>query len=352
MITAYVGLPGSGKSYGVCEQLIIPALKSGRAVWTNIPMNQELCLAQFDSCPVQFDTDDIKENPRWWFDVFEPGALLVIDECWALWPAGLKANNAREDDKEFLFKHRHLTGNGFATEIVLVTQDLAQIASFARAVVETTYRAKKLSEVGADNAFKILVYTGAVTGNLPPEKSLLQTLGPFKYKKKIYSLYSSQTMGDGQSSEKRTDSRVNLLKSSNLKWYGIGFVVTLFFISFALGEVADGFGMGDEVVAAEVNQAQKAVVVLAPRVSVPGYVEDFQNLVITNNNSILGYRFTLDESYRADFSIKQLRSLGVTVAILSDCLAKLTYESEFVALVGCESQKNSTSLLPSLGESI
>ena len=346
MITAYVGLPGSGKSYGVTEQLIIPALKQGRPVWTNIPMNQTECLKQFNCCPVEFHTDDIKENPRWWFDVFEAGALLVIDECWALWPAGLKANNAREEDKEFLFKHRHLTGGGFATEIVLVTQDLAQIASFARAVVETTYRAKKLSEVGADNRFKILVYTGAVTGNLPPEKSLLQTLGPFKYQKKIYSLYSSQTMGDGQSSEKRTDSRVNILKSGNLKWYAVGFILGLYFIYYAIGEVASGFGMGEEA-AADVELISD-VSAAVNRVSFPDYLDDLKSLVITNNNSILGHRFTLDKDSRAEFTVSNLRSLGVRVHILSDCLVKLTYETKVIGLVGCQSeQDDNNTILPS-----
>ena len=43
MITAYVGLPGSGKSYGVCEQVILPALAKGRPVFTNIPFDTNLC---------------------------------------------------------------------------------------------------------------------------------------------------------------------------------------------------------------------------------------------------------------------------------------------------------------------
>ena len=352
MITAYVGLPGSGKSYGVCEQVILPALAKGRPVFTNIPFDTNLCLEKYECAPIYFDTDDIKEDANWWNDVFQAGALLVIDEVWTLWAAGLKANNAREEDKVFLNKHRHMTGGGFATEIVLVTQDLAQISSFVRLLVETTYQSKKLTEVGADGAFKIRVYSGAVTGQKPPETSLLQTLGPFKYKPDVYLFYQSQTMGNGsQSSEKRIDSRVNLLKSGNLKWYGIGFVFTLFFISFALGEVADGFSPQDEEPVVDSAVVGVGYVPLRS-VLVPDYVEEFENLVITNNNSILGYRFTLDESYRADFSIKQLRSLGVTVAILSDCLAKLTYETEFVALVGCESQKSSISLSSSLSDAI
>jgi hypothetical protein len=312
-------------------------------------MDQALCLEQFNSCPVQFHTDDIKENPRWWFDVFEAGALLVIDECWTLWPAGLKANNAREEDKEFINKHRHMTGGGFATEIVFVTQDLAQIASFARALVETTYRAKKLSEVGADNRFKILVYTGAVTGNLPPEKLLLQTLGPFKYKKKVYELYQSQTMGDSQSSEKRTDSRVNILKSGNLKWYGFGFILGLYFIYYSIGQVADSFGMGDSV-EAEVVDAGSPTIVSAPVVDIPDYIDDFKDLVITNNNSIIGYRFTLRKGYRAVFDMADLRKLGIKAVILSDCAVSLSYDDEVFGIIGCEGTGNKDNIIPKISD--
>ena len=36
-IVGYSGLPGSGKSYGVVENVVIPALEAGRHIITNIP---------------------------------------------------------------------------------------------------------------------------------------------------------------------------------------------------------------------------------------------------------------------------------------------------------------------------
>ena len=41
-ITAYTGLPGSGKTYGVVQHVIVPALQAGRRVVTNIPMRADV----------------------------------------------------------------------------------------------------------------------------------------------------------------------------------------------------------------------------------------------------------------------------------------------------------------------
>jgi len=37
-VVAYTGLPGSGKSYGVVENVIIPCLQEGRPIVTNLPL--------------------------------------------------------------------------------------------------------------------------------------------------------------------------------------------------------------------------------------------------------------------------------------------------------------------------
>src|SRR5690606_16593216 len=169
-ITAYTGLPGSGKSYGVFENVIVPGLENKKPVWTNIPFNEDALLEKFGVTPTAFTVDDITQNPDWFQTVFEPGAVLVLDECWRLWPAGLRANNVLMQHKSFLAEHRHMVGeNGLSTEIVLVTQDLAQISSFARNLVENTFHVTKLSKVGFDKRFRVDVYFGPVTGATPPK---------------------------------------------------------------------------------------------------------------------------------------------------------------------------------------
>lgn len=225
-ITAYTGLPGSGKSYGVFENVIVPGLENKKPVWTNIPFNEDALLEKFGVTPTAFTVDDITQNPDWFQTVFEPGAVLVLDECWRLWPAGLRANNVLMQHKSFLAEHRHMVGeNGLSTEIVLVTQDLAQISSFARNLVENTFHVTKLSKVGLDKRFRVDVYFGPITGATPPKSKREREIhGSFK--PEIQALYKSHTMSKTGSAgdESRTDARFNILKGGMFK----GAVLSLF----------------------------------------------------------------------------------------------------------------------------
>lgn len=231
--TAYTGLPGHGKSYGVVENVIVPALEQRRVVFTNIPMNSQECLKRFQMCVRQFDIQDIIDNPNWWSDVFEPGSVIVIDEVWRLWPAGLKANNVRAEDKSFLAEHRHMVGeNGQSTEIVLVTQDLSQIASFARTLVETTFRVVKLSKIGMDSRYRVDVYFGPVTGASPPISKREREIHG-KFRPENFALYRSHTKSvtGGAGNEKRVDGRFNVLGGASIK-IGVAVAIIAFVSAF------------------------------------------------------------------------------------------------------------------------
>lgn len=214
-ITAYTGLPGSGKSYGVVRDVVLPALKKGRRVTTNIPLNMELIDSEFPGLVTLFDTKQILADPDWFQTHFDKGATLVIDECWRLWSSGLRANNMHEGHKSFLAEHRHMVGeDGFSTEIVFVTQGLDQLAAYPRNLVETTYRSVKLTAIGSSKKFRIDVYEGPVTGPSPPkDKRLRQLFG--EYQPDVYKYYQSQTMSDAAShgDESSTDGKNNILKS-------------------------------------------------------------------------------------------------------------------------------------------
>ena len=109
-ISAYVGMPGHGKSYGVVENVIIPALKANRNVFSNIPMHDEYCIENYGSKTTYFEMQDVIDNPNWFTEVFVSGSIIVLDELWRLWAAGVKANNVLEQHKSFLAEHRHMVG--------------------------------------------------------------------------------------------------------------------------------------------------------------------------------------------------------------------------------------------------
>lgn len=334
-ISAYVGLPGHGKSYGVVENVILPALREKRPVFTNIPMNDNKCLDDFGMTVTLFDVVDITKNPNWWTDVFQSGAVFVLDEVWRLWPAGLKANNVREEDKAFLAEHRHMVGeNGLSTEIYLVTQDLGQIAAFARALVETTYRVVKMNHIGLEKRFRVDVHTGAVAGPKPPQTTLLRQI-PGKFVQEVYQYYQSHTKSKTgvAGDETRTDKRANALSGMSIK---AGLVLLVFFVwlvSWGVGKFRDKFNFeeqpivqADSVVAQQ--QPSSAQPVQSVRQRLPTFLKDAKTFFVSMTLGQRGYR---EYFYTAEFkdhqvylSGRDLEALGYQLVAVNDCLIRVT----------------------------
>lgn len=222
-IHAYVGKPGHGKSYGVVEHVIIPSLKQDRHVVTNIPLSIDDLLSTYGGNITQlpdnwFELDDLSE-------IIPPGSVAIIDECWRRWPAGKNVNQANLTDKSLLAEHRHrVDDKNNSMRVVLVTQDLAQISSWVRLLIETTYRIRKITK----KTFKVDIYNGAVTGDAPSKTKLIRsTAGTFK--SSVYSFYKSATQSNsgGVGDESSADGRSSILRSFGL-WGALGsFVVCI-----------------------------------------------------------------------------------------------------------------------------
>lgn len=343
-ISAYTGLPGHGKSYGVVDNVIIPALKAKRVVYTNIPMHHEVCLHDLDMVPVPFHTDDILKNPNWFRDVFQSGSLFVLDEVWRLWPSGMKANAVRDGDKEFIAEHRHLVGeNGLSTEIYLVTQDLSDIASFARNKVEHTFRMNKLSSIGATKSYRCDIYFGPVTGVKPnPKAREREIFGRFS--PDIYKYYKSHTKSKtGEAGdETRVDNRFGVLKRVSLK-FGILFVVlALIFIFIGSQRVYKGYhpepknavksepaAVGDtqRKVTSSVDHVPQIAPVVNP-VAVPKFLSLARRLFvgysIGTRDAVVNYYVVSFDDYSVTMTAKDLEFLGYTLVAVSECIVKVT----------------------------
>jgi zona occludens toxin len=245
-IVGYSGLPGSGKSYGVVENVILPALGSGRHIVTNIPLK----LGRFsDDYPdgkiTLFDNKEAAENPNFFnLETTPAGVIWVIDEAWRFWKSGMKSTNIPECQKEFFTEHRHNVGpDGRTNEIVLVTQDLAQVASFVRSLVEETYRAVKLTALGQNKKYRIDVYMGAVSGQ-KPGKPMRQLYG--SYKPEIYQYYKSHTRNKtdfAAGMEEKADDRANILKHPLIK---LGIPISIIIAVFAVIRVSSYFQVEEE----------------------------------------------------------------------------------------------------------
>lgn len=324
-ISAYTGLPGHGKSYGVIENVVVPACKDKRVVFTNIPVNADLFLDRFGIAPVYFEIDDIQKNPNWFTEVFQAGALFVVDECWRLWPAGISSNKLLDSHKAFFAEHRHMVGDdGRSTEIVLVTQDLAQIASFMRSLVESTFRVTKLSKVGASKGYRVDIFSGAVTGSNPPESRREREIFG-KFKKDVYQLYKSHTKSSvGAGDESRADGRFNVLKGFKVKAFFVVMALLFLFIWYGSASLSKSFGKGERVQIEPVSASRSQVSPVAVQPAAFDLIGSAKDFFIAYNNGrfpIVNYLFRVafDSSY-ADLSASQVRDLGYTIEPISQCL--------------------------------
>lgn len=261
-IDAYVGLPGHGKSYGVTEHVIIPSLKQGRKIVTNIPLEEEKLMADFgehggEIVQLALDWHEMKDLG----EVATPGAVLVLDEVWRRWPSGETTVQAKFEDQQLLAEHRHrVDEEGRSMRIVLVTQDLAQISNWVRLLVESTYRISKKSK----KFYVVTIYMGAVTGVRPPKSAVLRQVGG-RFKKEIFEYYSSATQSETGlvGDESTADGRANILKSIGL-WASVGGAVILGILGI-IG-VSAFFSSPPEAAVPPAAEAPEPVVVNQPEV--------------------------------------------------------------------------------------
>lgn len=205
-VTALVGLPGSGKSYTALDFAILPALRSGRHVITNIPLKESnLERAGYDSNLIH--DIDLSDPDCLTKDSLIKGGVYVLDELWRIWGVE-KKSKISEEHKSLIKEHRHFSDEqGRSIDIFLVTQSLSDIAPVIRDMVETTVITTKLLEAGLSGRFTRDYYRGSVKGTVGLKSAWIKSDDLQKYDLRIYDFYYSHTESDsvdGSINEART----------------------------------------------------------------------------------------------------------------------------------------------------
>lgn len=237
-ISAYVGVPGHGKSYEVVGSVILPAYLSGRRIVTNIDGVKEINFYEYAKnhnkdlnslgSIINCSNDDVlSPNFLPYKDAVEDtfcksGDLIAIDEAWRFWDSD---KNICKEHKAFFAEHRHMSDKDtFATcDIVVINQSLDTIARFIKTRIETTYRMQKHVSVGLKNRYRVDVFSGVKLF-----KNSRVTSYQNKYNKEIFALYHSHYGGKGD--EQTTDDRQNIFKQKKL-WVLFSFVMIMLFTS-------------------------------------------------------------------------------------------------------------------------
>jgi zona occludens toxin len=231
-INAYTGLMGTGKSFEVVASVIVPAIKAGRRVVTNIDgiqpqaiydylVNVKNCDGDTLGQVVPVTNDDINklgffpdETKPDQVSIVQPGDMVAVDECWNFWGDD---NKISPEHQQFFRMHRHFTNptTGLTCDIVLMIQDLGSLNRKIRSIIELTSRTVKLKALGAPKTYRIELYEGYKLN----AKTKLDTFVK-KYDPAIFPLYKSYAAGTGK--EKPIDSRQNILTNPRL-WFSVVF---------------------------------------------------------------------------------------------------------------------------------
>lgn len=241
-INIIVGRPGSGKSYESVVYHVIPAIKQGRKVVTNLPLNvdhfkqvfgdevQDLIDIRADSFekhsgvlrpfskPEHFTDED-------WVNEKGQGPLFVIDECHFIYPTTGRGKQAHEDLLDclaYFSTHRHM-----GHDIVLMTQSLGKINKDLRDMIEVQYAVSKHTAAGSQKSYTQNVLDGAAG-----RPKVVDTKVRF-YKKEFFPFYTSHTL---------SSSSVDEAKSADIKpfWKSWVFVVLVPVLIFIFYKVSQG----------------------------------------------------------------------------------------------------------------
>lgn len=223
-INAFGGGPGTGKTYGVMEHVILPAIAKGRFIITNIEgLNVDLiyeyvakefykgkiiCIGHIRRCD-----RNAPENEDFFpgvdaLDKATPvpspnapnvcgGDLVVIDEATRYWSVGDKSSKGHA---YFFREHRHFANEmGHTCDMVVIDPDLSMLARALKGKIEMSSITHKPKEIGL-NRYVVKLFSRTNFRGKPVSVS-----GPFRFKPEIYKLYQSYAHAGAK--EQSIDSR-------------------------------------------------------------------------------------------------------------------------------------------------
>ncbi|RBW67243.1 assembly protein [Vibrionales bacterium C3R12] len=353
MIYALVGRPRSGKSYESVVFHIIPAIKEGRKVITNIPVNIERLRKIFgdkaDLIEVRefnFNEFGAKERPfskpehymTDWRNEDNQGPLFVIDEAHLVLP-----RTCSVDILEYYSMHGH-----HGVDIVLLSQNLRKVNKDIKDMIETTHLCIKNTHLGTDKTYTKKLFLGSETKGQPVD------VEEREYDKNYFGFYQSHTA----SKSAVVEAQAKDVKSVKDHWsvkFGRFFIIGGLLYLVGLGFYL--FSGDDEEVpsvkteykqesGSDAQQETKA----KTKSKVFGLLDDFdfyiagwsKQLVETNgrfNSDLSFYRVYVDV-YTGDefeFSLEHtdLIKLGYAFKKLSECVYQVSYFDN-VRLVTCK----------------
>lgn len=347
MIYAIVGRPRSGKSYESVVYHIIPAVKAGRKVITNVTLNIDWFVKLFGpevKSLIQVVDGKLNEFGKLdrpfskfehyqdeWRDEQNRGPLYVIDEAHMVLPN----RNLDAAILEFYSLHGH-----YGLDIILLTQDLRKIHRDIKAMIEMTYYCAKNTAFGSDKTYTKKVRIGATTEVVNEEQR--------KYKSVYFPAYQSHTQSKGSVAEVMANDITPIWK----RWPFLGAALlvplglSIFAFALSKGDKVETVTPAPAANTASVPDGQpsdkpkkkKSAGDFGPldnfQMFVTGYSKQIAYSSRTRytgelNRDLTFYRIYVavyaDKELRFTFDQTELQQIGYTFTVLADCVYEVAW---------------------------
>lgn len=368
-----VGRPGSGKSYEAVAFHVIPAIKEGRRVVTNLPLNLDHFVNVFgpevlelieivkdgfskDNGVIKAFSDAEHFTREEWKNEAGQGPLFLIDECHFQYPRTARDKKSSDDllsCLEYFSMHRH-----YGHDILFMTQSLGKLHKDLRDMIQVQYLVSKHSAAGSDKTYTRKVLDGA--GARPTCLSE----GVRRYDKTFFPFYKSHTQSDTSVNEAKASDIVPLWKRW---WIWLSFICIFVGIPIVIIGFNGMLGNSDKpTVSASSPSPSPAPIMdpsqlppaapVQPKNSKPVQQLPFSNFDITitgwadtsykDNTGKLHSQFEYylqakgGNSYSFPIKLSDLMMAGYQVYSLGPCVLRLVYDDREHYLY-CEGNKPS-----------
>lgn len=373
MINGLEGIPGSGKSYEAVAMHILPALKAGRRVITNLPLLVPVLEAldsrfaglvelRTKSQPVRgnwdaegidskgngqafqlysagYEAEPIRNVPifgsvwdyysEWKHPESGLGPLFIIDEA----HLALPTLGTSQDVIEWYKLHRH-----FNADVLLATQSFRDINQPIARLLAILIKCRKADILGKSDCYIRKVHAGYRGAVISTETR--------KYEKQFFGLYRSHTQGNSVTEAMASDVSPLLTKLRRFTW--MWWAVTIAFAAWAFWpkskaappprvvSTAPVGSNGVALVAAPAATASAPLqAVSAPAAPPPQDLEPLKEKLVHITGWIKGrtgtvYMFAVSQSGMVQFPLTgaDLKAAGYVIQPMGECMAYLKWQDK------------------------
>lgn len=368
MINGLSGRPGAGKTYEAVVTHILPALKQGRKIITNIPLNVDWFVSvlgehvrdliilvdggfhNYGEKRYFSKAEDFLKYDTWRNEAGQ-GVYFFVDEAHLAMPQG----STDKALKEYLSMHRH-----YGHDIMLLTQNFRKVDRDVKDMVQNCYYCTKLSFLGRDEKYIVKVADG-VSRNII-------TTHERTYEEKYYAAYKSHTKSSGSVKEAATADVQKWYQRWTTKGAIICFALSLLIVIANLSKdrpdhqaeaiaKLESLKNPQQTVPGESQQATTQQTVTShtsPQqpakpadksqgqhpfngvdLHIAGHYQDYDRR--GNFKKILFFSVSRNGQVLSEITNADLALAGYAVEVMADCIARISYGDTFQRWIMCDS---------------